>query len=437
MDGGVSIVYNPLRGSSDGLIRRLLASWFDSVSTCFTQDADKLCVPAGLTLLSALLLLLSHLLIICQRCRFPGEYSGEASMIIYSFLGNLCSSVGATLSTQLHILVFMSAFAALMDSVSSILCCLPVFLCWNSNTQRRLRMIKKRRRQHLLAVGVLMVVAGGFLKSRDAEPAAYGPESRRLLHVGHMQISSWTPSLDYSDILGYTLGMLSLIINCTSRFPALCRAARGQSFTQTYIFSGVLCSLSGAVYAAAILLCDARLKFLIRVLPWLLSSTSCAGLDLLILFLHWCRRGTRQTKVKISPDTESLLGSSGDDAEETVVKKQQTKQKFPSSGQTKMTLKEGSEATPLQRKARAIEVDSLCSSDTSYGSSPISSDLEWDCEAAISQWNKPAGKPRDGNEFPLQDCPTKSKPFRVCVCSMSELPKKTVCAANKGGSAVS
>ncbi|KAF7202423.1 transmembrane protein 44 [Nothobranchius furzeri] len=229
---------------------------------------------------------------------------------------------------------------------------------WRFAAERRLRMIKKRRRQHLLAVGVLMVVAGGFLKSRDAEPAAYGPESRRLLHVGHMQISSWTPSLvcqlclmssdyciviiallglplkDYSDILGYTLGMLSLIINCTSRFPALCRAARGQSFTQTYIFSGVLCSLSGAVYAAAILLCDARLKFLIRVLPWLLSSTSCAGLDLLILFLHWCRRGTRQTKVKISPDTESLLGSSGDDAEETVVKKQQTKQKFPSSGQT-------------------------------------------------------------------------------------------------------
>ncbi|XP_024861120.1 transmembrane protein 44 [Kryptolebias marmoratus] len=443
----------PVRRSSDSFLA-LSGLWLHTASTCFSADADKLCVPVGLTLVSALLLLLSCLLIVCQRCKFRGEYSGEPIIMFYSFMGNLCSSVGAILSGQLLIQVFMAVFAAVMDAVSCVLCCLPVFFGWNSKTQKRLRVIKRRRRQHLLAVGVLMVIAGGFLKSRDAEP----PESRsirgrRLLHV-NMQITA--SLMDNSVILGYTLGLLSLVIALTSRFPALCRARRGQAFTQAYVFSGLLSSMSGALYTAAILLCDTRFGFLIRVLPWLLSSVSCVALDLLILLLHWCKRGIKQRRIKTSPDTESLLGSPAVHTEDAAVLKQQT---IPSSVQTKtknlqklnemggymdvsvqptrkqMSLKEvtlSKGGVNLQRK-----VDNHSSSDTSYDSSSISSDLEWDFEAAISQWSKPAAKPQEGDEFPLQDWPTKSKPFKVCICSMSEQPRKTLCAANQGGSSVS
>ncbi|XP_013855310.1 transmembrane protein 44 [Austrofundulus limnaeus] len=346
--------------------------------------------------------------------------------------------------------VFMAVFAAAMDAVSCVLCCLPVFLCWNLKTQRKLRAIKRRKRQHLLAVGVLMVLAGGFLKSKqDIPPESKPIRGRRLLDVS-MQITS--SLVDNRMILGYILGVLSLAIALTSRFPALCRARRGQAFTQAYVLSGLLSSLSGGLYVAAILLCDTRFGFLIKVLPWLLSAVCCAGLDLTILLLLLCKRGVTQRMVDVSPDAERLLGSP---VEDPAVGKQQ---KITSAAQTKKltemgrymdvslqplrqqtSLKEvtsskgGAERGSLHRKVR---VDSLCSSDTSYDSSG-SSELEWDFESAISQWSKPAAKPREGDDFPLQDWPKMSKPFKVCICSMFERPQKPLCAADDGGSAAS
>ncbi|XP_072244783.1 transmembrane protein 44 [Leuresthes tenuis] len=462
MDGSIIIADGDIKVSSDYFPASLVSFWEASVTTCFSHHADKLCVPAGLTLISALLLLLSCLLVVYQRGKFPGEYTGETVIVLYCLLGDLCSTVGAILSKQLHIQIFMSAFTAVMDVVNCLMCCLPVFLCWNSTAQRRLRMMKKRRRQHLLAVGVLMVVAGGFLKSRvDDIPPVEPVRGRRLLRV-LLQVSSWSPLMDNSKILGYTLGLLSLFIACTSRFPALCKVRRGQKLAKAYISSGLLCSLSGTLYTMAILLYDTHFGFLMRVMPWLLSSIGCVTLDLLILVIHWCKRRTTQRSIRLSPDTESLLNGSGVQTEE-----QQTKQQTPSSAQTKtknaqkttemgdymdvsfqtarkqMSLKEvtlskeGVDDGSLHKVVRVIRVDSLCSSDMSCDSSPVSSDLEWDFGAAISQWSKPAAKPQEGDEFPLQDWPTNPKPFSVCMRSMSELPQNTPTAPNESGSAVS
>lgn len=66
---------------------------------------------------------------------------------------------------------------------------------WCSLSEKRLRMMKRRRRQHLLAVCVLMVVAGGFLKSRVSHTSALQPvKGRMLLHVV-LQVSSWSSSM--------------------------------------------------------------------------------------------------------------------------------------------------------------------------------------------------------------------------------------------------
>ncbi|XP_044057038.1 transmembrane protein 44 isoform X2 [Siniperca chuatsi] len=381
-------------GNPNTFVSSLVSFCVDSVVTCFSHDADKLCVPIGLSSLSALLLLLSCFLLVYQRCRYRGVYPGETITFIYSLLGNMCSTIGAILSRQLHIQILMGAFAAAMDAVHFISCCFPVLLCWNSKAERRLRMMRGRRRQHLLAVCVLMVVAGGFLKSRVTHHPADRPLSRRRLLHFTLQ--------DNTEILGYILGLLSFVIACTSRFPALCRACRGQMLTWAYMFSGLLCSLAGALYAAAILLYATQFGFLLRVMPWLLSAICCVTLDLLILVIHWCKRGTRWKLTSFSPDTESLLGGSHIPTEENAVMKRQRKQQVHSSAQTKtkhvqkmtemgrymdvsvqpvrkiclkeVTLsKEEVEDQPLNRMVR---VDSFCSSDTSYDSSLESSDLE-------------------------------------------------------------
>ncbi|XP_008405078.1 transmembrane protein 44 isoform X2 [Poecilia reticulata] len=466
MDGGVSTAEDELRGSSDHFLTSLRAFWLHSVASCGSPDAAHLCVSAGLALLSAVLLLISSLLTACQKSKLRGEYSEQTIVVFYSFLGNLCSTVGAVLSRQLHLQISMAAFAALMDAVHCILCCLPLFLCWNSKTQRRLRAAKRRRRQHFLAVGVLMVVAGGFLKSRVDEPITIRSISGRKLLHSSLQISSWSPIMDSKEILGYILGLLASVIAWTSRFPALCRARRGQNLTPTFIVSGFLCSVSGALYAAAILLQDVRFGFLIRVVPWLLSSIGCVILDLLILVIHWCKMGTRQNTMKLPADVEGLLGMN---TEHTAVMKQQKKQqKPPSAAQTKtknaqkmtkmgqymdvsgqqtskllslnkeVTLsKDGLEVGPPHRMVHVVRVDGLCSSDTSYSSTSDSTDLEWDFEAAIAQWSKPAAEPQEGDKFPLQDWPTKPKPFSVCICSMTGLLQKSRCSANESSSAVS
>ncbi|XP_027145708.1 transmembrane protein 44 [Larimichthys crocea] len=334
----------------------------------------------------------------------------------------------------------MGAFAAVLDAVHFVSCCVPLLLCWNSKAERRQRMLRGRRRQHLLAVCVLMVVAGGFLKSRVTNLPADRPLiRRRLLHVTLQ---------DNTEILGYILGLLSFVITCTSRFPAVCRAYKGQMFTWTSMFSGLLCSLASGLYAAAILLYDTQFGFLLRVMPWLLSAICCVTLDLLILVIHWCKRGTRQQFSSFSTDTQSLLGGTQTPAEDNAVMKRQRKQQVHLSAQTK--TKDVQKMTEMGRymdvsvqpprkevmtkdqlfdgKVRVIRVSSFCSSDTSYDSSVVSSDLEWDFEEANVQWREPtANKKHNAKQhFPPHGWPTNSKPCKICICAMSGLSQKTV-----------
>ncbi|XP_063746985.1 transmembrane protein 44 isoform X2 [Eleginops maclovinus] len=381
-------------GNPNLFLFNLVEFCVDAVTTCFSRAADKLCVPIGLSSLSALLLLLSCILLVYQRCTFRVRNPGETIIFLYSLLGNLCSTSGAILSRQLYIQILLGAFAASMDAVSCISCCLPVLLCWNSKAEKRLRMIRGRRRQHLLAVCVLMVVAGGFLKSRVPDSVDGHLSGRRLMHATFQ---------DNTEILGYILGLLSFVIACTSRFPALCRTYRGEMLTCAHIFSGLLCSMAGALYATVILLYSTQFGFLLRVMPWLLSAICCFTLDLLILVIHLWKRGTIRQLVHFSPDRESLLGGSGIHTEDNAVMKTQRKQHVHFSGRTKtktvqkmiemgrymdvtlqpaektclqkVTLSEVKDL-PLNRTLRVIGGDSFCSSGTSCDSSPVSSDLE-------------------------------------------------------------
>ncbi|XP_056271114.1 transmembrane protein 44 [Pseudoliparis swirei] len=406
----------------------------DAVSTCFSRNADTRCVPIGLSTLAALLLMLSCCLSVYQRCRFRGETPGGSISFLYCFLGNLCATIGAVLSRQLHILVLMGAFAAAMDAVSCVSCCCHVLLYWNSKAGRRLRTMRGRRRQHLLAVCVLMVVTGGFLKSRASHLPAVGPllGRRRLLLHAALQ--------DNTEVLGYILGLLSCVIACTSRFPALCRAYRGPMLARASMFSGLLCSLAGALYAAAIVLYDTRFGFLLGVMPWLLSAICCATMDLLILVIHGWRRGTARKLISFSPDKERLLCSSRILTEDNDVMKRKIKQQVLSSAGTKtkdgqkMTevggymdvavqpagkvSEESVEDRSLNQTLRMIRVDSFCCSETSCDSSLVSSDLELDFEAANSQWLEPTAKQWEGDNFPPQELPTNPKLDNICTCAM-------------------
>ncbi|XP_034035844.1 transmembrane protein 44 [Thalassophryne amazonica] len=425
--------------SINTFVSGLLSFCVESLRTCLSNDADKLCLPVVLCALSALLLLPPCLVLVCQRCTFQGENRRETATFFYCFLGNLCGTTGAVLSRQLYILVLMSAFAAAVDAVNFLSCVLSLCLCWKSKTVRRLRAMRRRRRQHLLAMSVLMVFTGGYLRSRvRSSPADWPPSQRRLLHV--------TLHQDNTEVLGYILGLLAFIITCTSKFPGVCRAHRGQMVTWAHMISGGFCSLASALYASAILLSHTQFGF-VRVMPWLLSAVCSASLQLLILIIHCnkrLKRGTTLESGSFSTDNVSLLGELGSSTEDTIVEGWQAHSSaqiqdnfalkmngmghymdvsIQSAPQEVSTSEEKVENLPLNRTVQLIRVNSFCSLNLSDESSQVSSDLEWDFEEANAQWKQPT---KEHERFPLREWLPNPKIFSSCICAASGLSQYTL-----------
>ncbi|XP_051930560.1 transmembrane protein 44 isoform X4 [Hippocampus zosterae] len=351
------------REDHNSFLSSLLTFWTTSFNSCFTRrDPGQSCISVRLVCLSSLLLLVSCFHLVGQRCKDHGGHPEHAVTSLYCFLGNLCGFTGAILSRQLHIQVFMGLISASLDMVNVISWC----FCRNLQAERRQRMIKRRRRSHLLAVCLLAVLTGGFLKSGVLHsPAADGVfRGRRLLYVALQ---------NNTEILGYTLGLVSFAITSTSKFPTLYRVHRGKTLSRSHIFSGVLCLLAAALYAAAILHYDTRISFLLRVMPWLLSAISGASLDLLTIVLHWCHLGTRQQPMIFSAEMESLLSDSYQDK---AVGKHHGKQ--------------------------------------------------WDFEEGNAQWSEPNAKPQNGEAFPLQEWPSNPKPFNIRTYASCILPQNGV-----------
>ncbi|XP_008328971.1 transmembrane protein 44 isoform X2 [Cynoglossus semilaevis] len=380
---------------------RTFTDCVDSFNTCFSSDADKRCVLLGLCLSSVAALLLSCLVLMQWRCRSGGT-PGESCVFSYCFLGDLCSTVGAILSKQLYMQVLMGVIAGVLDAVNVLSCYFSV--CRNSKKTLRVRMMRRRRRQHLLAVCVLMVVAGGFLKSL-VKPSDTLHSGRRLLYAALQ---------DQTEVLGYVLGLISFVIVCTARFPALCRT-EGEKLTKADCISRLLCSLAGSLYSAAILLYDTpQSGFLLRVMPWLLSAICSSILDVLIVVFHFCRRETRQEPVRFSSDTRRLLGSCDVPAVDNYFMNI-TKGKGKSRAETKekklakmtemgqyidVTLhpvcclhevslsQEEAEDKPRDGTTSVMTVNNSYYSDLSSDSSSVSTDLEWDFEEANGKWRE-------------------------------------------------
>ncbi|XP_051930558.1 transmembrane protein 44 isoform X2 [Hippocampus zosterae] len=380
------------REDHNSFLSSLLTFWTTSFNSCFTRrDPGQSCISVRLVCLSSLLLLVSCFHLVGQRCKDHGGHPEHAVTSLYCFLGNLCGFTGAILSRQLHIQVFMGLISASLDMVNVISWC----FCRN-----------------LQAVCLLAVLTGGFLKSGVLHsPAADGVfRGRRLLYVALQ---------NNTEILGYTLGLVSFAITSTSKFPTLYRVHRGKTLSRSHIFSGVLCLLAAALYAAAILHYDTRISFLLRVMPWLLSAISGASLDLLTIVLHWCHLGTRQQPMIFSAEMESLLSDSYQDK---AVGKHHGKQ-GKNFNLTEMSLyMDVSIDTTKQMYLREATVcGKVVDTKVLSRTGPM-----WDFEEGNAQWSEPNAKPQNGEAFPLQEWPSNPKPFNIRTYASCILPQNGV-----------
>ncbi|XP_019735697.1 transmembrane protein 44 isoform X2 [Hippocampus comes] len=401
------------REDHNSFLSSLLTFWTTSFNSCFTsRDPGQSCISVRLVCLSSLLLLVSCLHLVGQRCKHHGGHPGHTVTSLYCFLGNLCGFTGAILSRQLHIQVFMGLISASLDMVNVISWCIPLCFCRNLQAERRQRMIKRRRRSHLLAVCLLAVLTGGFLKSGVLHsPAADRVfRGRRLLYVALQ---------NNTEILGYTLGLVSFAITSTSKFPTLYRVHRGKTLSRSHIFSGVLCLLAAALYAAAILHYDTRVSFLLRVMPWLLSAISGASLDLLTIVLHWCHLGTRQQPMSFSAEMEGLLSDSYQDK---AAGKHHGKQgKNFNSTEMGRYMDVSIDTTKQMYPREATVCGKVVDTKVLSRTGPM-----WDFEEGNAQWSEPNAKPQNGEAFPLQEWPSNPKPFNIRTYASCILPQNGV-----------
>ncbi|KAJ8374325.1 hypothetical protein SKAU_G00049050 [Synaphobranchus kaupii] len=400
-------------------------SWWspEFVSSCLANE--KVCISVGLCGLSALFWVIACLLLVCKRCRTKDRNVGDTpASALYCFIGNLSSTVGAFLSNQLVIQVYMAALLAALDVLRFIFIIVP---CWG-RTERRMKMMRKRRRQNIFALSLPLFLGLGFYTCHGLNPRQgdSAPFRRRLLSLVLQ---------DNSEILGYALGLLSLVIGWTSKFPSVIKAHREKMTSAAHVSFGMLCVLANVLYGSAILVYDTRPKSVLRALPWLLNSFGCAAFDVVILGLSCFRKHRgRDTPQPWDPtDTQSLLGSSlpkthnqkHPGSNGTSLQKLRSKtclQKTAEIGRymdiniqpvqpvPKVFLKEvkisregQTGSLPQRRTVRGVREEDPSSSDTSTASSSLNPELEWDFEEANAHWNKVQKPQKRPEAFPLQD----------------------------------
>ncbi|XP_046893275.1 transmembrane protein 44 [Hypomesus transpacificus] len=302
-------------------------------------------------------------------------------------------------------------------------------------------MERRRRRQNqtLQAVsGLVLLGCGGWLSTQlSLNPSTHSAMRRRLLS---------DLVQDQTAVLGYVLGLLYLVIAWTSKLPVLFRAHRGEVLCRARVWSGVLCFLAGVLYSSAVLVWvratlpwHRHLEAVLVALPWLLAALGSAALEVLILAVHWCRRGPSQKCRKLSPYTEHLLGGSPPSSPETQhrlgghqgvsgsISSRLGLDRAPSQKNPlvdmghymdvdiqpvrKMCLKQmtvsrekAPNCRPLRTTERVVRVDEACTELDSSSDSSLSSDLQWDFEQASPQWSRPPSQV-NVDKFPLQEWP--------------------------------
>ncbi|XP_015216535.2 transmembrane protein 44 isoform X1 [Lepisosteus oculatus] len=431
---------------TQGYFSDWMGSWWRShyLTTCFANK--NVCISFWLCFSSALLWVIAHCLLLCFQCRRKDRKSGDTAFCaFYCFLGNMSAALGAFLSHQLTLQIFMGVYMAVLDVFHFILVIFPVCpWSWQSKSSRKIRPMRRRRRQKFFAVSVPLAVGAGYVTWCSQHPQ-YTDE----VHTGRHLLN--TLLQDNTEILGYALGLMSFIICLSSKFPHISRAYRGKMTSTVLISTRGVCILASVSYALAIVFHDMQLKSALKALPWLLTSVGSAVFDSVIILIS-CLKKHKEAKLTLqpqhldSPETETLLGypashltystkerprrnkTHSDWVPLKIRPTNRTHHKMAEIGRymdvnikpvqevnfkglplsienpTETLSAESSCDTnpPAPPPLKVICADVTCSSDSSTDTS-MSSSLEWDFEDTKRQWSKADKQQKNTEAFPLQD----------------------------------
>ncbi|XP_040284266.1 transmembrane protein 44 isoform X2 [Bufo bufo] len=347
----------------------------DYLVACFAEE--KICVSFGLWLLSCLFWFTSFSLHFYLRCRRKSSYEESVFWSIYGFFGSTCNTIGALLSKQLTIQIITGAFMALSDVINFVLTLFPA-----CNSRRRVRLKHRNsRRKHkpvLSALSLFTLISLGCCYSmvENDLPSMELPHSpqRRLLG---------TMLQENTDVVGFTLGIIAVLVSWTVRVPIITRVCRGLVFPVVRVWAVLFSALASMMYAAAVMSHDRHPEYFVRAIPWFLISMGAAALDVALMFLSCIM------KHKLAQHMGLVLDATLD--EESCELLVPEEQKAEEANVIHNTTAENSSWTPLNM------VPNRClSSKVSLGryvSLSIEKVQQWDFEDLHQNWNKDSDFP--------------------------------------------
>ncbi|XP_029471226.1 transmembrane protein 44 isoform X2 [Rhinatrema bivittatum] len=276
------------------------ALWnWDYLINCFAEE--KICISFGLWIIASLFWITTHALLFFLRYRKKWRQQESVSWIIYCFVGSMCNTIGALLSKQLTIQVFTGGYMAAIDVINFILTLFPACgfrLKYKSGHYRARRRRKYRTSLFALALPVSVGI-GCYFTTASALPVSeehQGPR-RRLLGMVLQE---------NTEVMGFSLGMVAVVISWTARCPLITRVWRGKMFPVMQLWAYFFSVLASVFYAAAVMAHDRQVDYYVRATPWFLIVLGSAALDVAIIILSCMMKSRLMQQLGLVVKTEDI-----------------------------------------------------------------------------------------------------------------------------------
>uniref|UniRef100_A0A8C3KDP6 Transmembrane protein 44 n=1 Tax=Calidris pygmaea TaxID=425635 RepID=A0A8C3KDP6_9CHAR len=265
--------------------------------TCLAGEPG--CVSWGLWMLAALCWIAARSLL---SCRCPGQGRRQASLLflLYTFLGHVCSTVGALLASQLGIQVGKAPGGAGDGWVAPRMgeewgtWCGPIPPLWAKPVPESEPMShagpprqRGRRRRRWLQDGLLALAlplsmgAGRSLLTTSPRLSLERPEGARRRLLGAV-LEVRCPLLIPPGAGGQSPVKHRRCWALSTR--GFCSDCRGKPCPRRRLWATFCSATAGVLYAAAIVTHDQQPAHLLRALPWLLIALGSAALDVAVSF---------------------------------------------------------------------------------------------------------------------------------------------------------
>uniref|UniRef100_A0A8C3KD97 Transmembrane protein 44 n=1 Tax=Calidris pygmaea TaxID=425635 RepID=A0A8C3KD97_9CHAR len=232
------------------------------------------CVSWGLWMLAALCWIAARSLL---SCRCPGQGRRQASLLflLYTFLGHVCSTVGALLASQLGIQILTGAYMAMADIICFLLTIFPP--CPPEAQKKAGRRRRRWLQDGLLALALpLSMGAGRSLLTTSPRLSLERPEGARRRLLGAV-LEVRCPLLIPPGAGGQSPVKHRRCWALSTR--GFCSDCRGKPCPRRRLWATFCSATAGVLYAAAIVTHDQQPAHLLRALPWLLIALGSAALD--------------------------------------------------------------------------------------------------------------------------------------------------------------